>query len=168
MASAGENLSSEAPWSGAPSSGVPLSNGKDAVSRIPVGFETIGKIAGSGEFIEVTSEKNAPAWFRNTSWIQQEGIRGFSGEPLVSRGEVLGVLAIYVRIPIPKSARGPGWLRLVADHAAAAITNARAFSEIDHLRRRLELENAYLREQVREANDRSQADHPELAAHPET
>jgi transcriptional regulator with GAF, ATPase, and Fis domain len=41
-----------------------------------------------------------------------------------------------------------GWLRMIADHAAAAITTAQAFTEIDSLRKRLELENEYLREEV--------------------
>jgi transcriptional regulator with GAF, ATPase, and Fis domain len=41
-----------------------------------------------------------------------------------------------------------GWLRMIADHAAAAIVTGRAFAEIDSLRKRLELENEYLREEV--------------------
>ena len=43
------------------------------------------------------------------------------------------------------------WLRLIADHAAAAIAAARAFEEIEALRKRLELENEYLREEVNAA-----------------
>jgi len=37
---------------------------------------------------------------------------------------------------------------MIADHAAAAINAARAFAEIDTLRKQLELENEYLREEV--------------------
>ena len=44
-----------------------------------------------------------------------------------------------------------GWLRMIADHAAAAIVTARAFEEIEALQRRLELENEYLREEVTQA-----------------
>ncbi len=43
------------------------------------------------------------------------------------------------------------WLRTIADHAAAAIATARAFEEIDALRKRLEAENEYLREEVTRA-----------------
>src|SRR6185369_3494559 len=43
------------------------------------------------------------------------------------------------------------WLRTIADHAAAAIATARAFAEVDALRKRLELENEYLREEVTRA-----------------
>jgi transcriptional regulator with GAF, ATPase, and Fis domain len=40
------------------------------------------------------------------------------------------------------------WLRLFADHAAITIVNARAFEEIEQLKRRMELENEYLREEI--------------------
>lgn len=43
------------------------------------------------------------------------------------------------------------WLRMIADHAAAAIATARAFAEIEALKKRLELENEYLREEVKRA-----------------
>jgi len=40
-------------------------------------------------------------------------------------------------------------LLMLADHAAAAIANARAFEEIARLKQQLELENEYLRDEVR-------------------
>jgi len=40
---------------------------------------------------------------------------------------------------------------MLADHAADGIANARAFEEIARLKARLELENAYLREESNEA-----------------
>jgi transcriptional regulator with GAF, ATPase, and Fis domain len=43
------------------------------------------------------------------------------------------------------------WLRVMADHAATAITNARAFEEIERLRGQLELECSFLREEIEEA-----------------
>jgi transcriptional regulator with GAF, ATPase, and Fis domain len=39
---------------------------------------------------------------------------------------------------------------LFADQAAVAIANARAFEQIEHLRQKLELENDYLRDEVKE------------------
>ena len=38
---------------------------------------------------------------------------------------------------------------MFANHAAVSIANARAFSEIERLKTQLELENSYLREEVR-------------------
>ncbi|MCH9010116.1 MAG: hypothetical protein IIC21_05785 [Chloroflexi bacterium] len=43
------------------------------------------------------------------------------------------------------------WLRMMADHAAAAIANSRAFEEIERPREHLELENTFLRQAFFEA-----------------
>lgn len=40
------------------------------------------------------------------------------------------------------------WLRMVADHAAMSIINARAFEEIAELHRRLKLESDFLRQEI--------------------
>jgi transcriptional regulator with GAF, ATPase, and Fis domain len=63
--------------------------------------------------------------------------------------ETLGVLAAFSRAEIAPSEFD--WLRIFADHAAIAITNARAFDEVARLRHQLELERDYLRQEVREA-----------------
>ncbi len=120
-------------------------------SRIPIGHEIIGEIAATGEPAEIREPKNAPEWFTQSSLFVHERLMGFSAQPMIYREEVLGVLAIFVRITIPEQKPGRSWLRLVADQAASAIANARAFDEIERLRNRLEMENAYLREEVREA-----------------
>jgi GAF domain-containing protein len=59
--------------------------------------------------------------------IQHPGVCGFNGQPIVFRGQVLGVWAIYTYIPTPKES--PSWLRIFADHIAVALVNARAFEE---------------------------------------
>jgi len=43
-------------------------------------------------------------------------------------------------------------MRMIADHAATAIVNARAFEKIQRLQEQLELECSYLREEVQEAS----------------
>ncbi len=42
------------------------------------------------------------------------------------------------------------WLRMIADHLAAAIANARALDEIESLNKQLEQENEYLRDEVKQ------------------
>jgi hypothetical protein len=79
-------------------------------------------------------------------WALSEGIVSFAGQPFVG-GKILGVLAIFRRSEIIQAECD--WLRIFADHAA--IANARAFEEIARLRRQLEMELGYLREEVREA-----------------
>jgi transcriptional regulator with GAF, ATPase, and Fis domain len=118
-----------------------------AFRRFPLGVRKVGRIGASGEPIEVPDLSTASAeWVAKPEWVRAEGIDGFGGQPLLYRGDVVGVLAVFVRGKI--GAECMSWLRLIADHAAAAITAARAFAEIDALRKKLELENEYLREEV--------------------
>ncbi len=118
--------------------------------RIPLGVRKVGLIASSGQAIEVREEVAASQWIVHPVWAVAEGIDGFAGQPLVHHGEVLGVLAVFAR-----GAIGDGcmdWLRMIADHVAVALVNARAFEEIEALRSRLQWENDYLKEEVAEAH----------------
>ncbi|MEZ6115550.1 MAG: sigma 54-interacting transcriptional regulator [Pirellulaceae bacterium] len=76
--------------------------------------------------------------------------QSFFGLPLRYRDETLGVLALFSREPLEDSCCD--WLRMIADHLAAAIANARAVDEIELLKARLEQENEYLREEVEVAS----------------
>src|SRR5262245_44232460 len=123
-----------------------------AFRRFPLGVRKVGQIASTGEPLELPDLSPAPPdWRPRLDWMRAEGIAGFGGQPLVHRGQVLGVLAGFAR-----GAVGPecmDWLRTIADHAAAAIATARAFEQVEQLRARLELENEYLREEVTRAGD---------------
>jgi transcriptional regulator with GAF, ATPase, and Fis domain len=61
------------------------------------------------------------------------------------------VLAVFLRVHPNQSTLA--WLSAFAAHAAVAIGNCRAFQQIDQLRRQLELERDYLREEVVETGD---------------
>jgi transcriptional regulator with GAF, ATPase, and Fis domain len=117
--------------------------------RIPLGVRKVGQIAASGEPIWLPDVHEDYAWIARPEWARSEGISSFAGHPLVFRGEVLGVLAVFTRNTI--DATTCGWLRAFAAQAAIAIANARAFEELTELRERLELERDYLREEVRAA-----------------
>lgn len=116
-----------------------------AFQRIPFGTRKVGRIAESGHALEEPElTEPLPEWVARPDWIRAEGIRGFAGQPIIHQGHVFGVLAVFARQPIAEECMG--WLRMIADHAAAAIATARAFAEIDALRKQLELENESLRE----------------------
>jgi transcriptional regulator with GAF, ATPase, and Fis domain len=121
-----------------------------AFRRFPLGVRKVGRIAATGEPIEALNLLPVPPdWIAGPDWVRAEGVAGFGGQPLVHRGQVLGVLAVFAR-----GAVGPDcmdWLRTIADHTAAAIATARAFERIEELRRKVELENEYLREEVTHA-----------------
>jgi transcriptional regulator with GAF, ATPase, and Fis domain len=121
-----------------------------AFRRFPLGVRKVGQIAATGEPLEIPDLSPAPpAWVACPDWMRAEGIAGFGGQPLIHRGEVLGVLAVFARGAV--GAECMDWLRTIADHTAAAIATARAFEQIEQLRAKLELENEYLREEVARA-----------------
>jgi transcriptional regulator with GAF, ATPase, and Fis domain len=114
--------------------------------RFPLGIRKVGQVGATGEGLLLHVEGSA-SWLANPEWAEREGIHCFGGQPLIFRGEILGVLAVFSRKAITEEEFG--WLRTFADHAAVALANARAFSEVQELRAQLELERDYLREEIK-------------------
>ena len=90
--------------------------------------------------------KHDDGWVARPEWLSSEGIRSFGGQPLIYRGEILGVLAVLARSPMSQA--NLVWMRMISDHAATAIANARALAEIHSLQEQLALDNDYLREEI--------------------
>jgi transcriptional regulator with GAF, ATPase, and Fis domain len=136
------------------SAGKPREKGADwsridgGFSRFPIGVRKVGEVARSKDAVCVRVEGDA-TWLARPEWAEAEGVQGFAGQPLMYEGELLGVLGVFSRYPPQRE--GLDWLRMLADHAASAIVNARAFEEIEHLKASLELERDYLREETRSA-----------------
>jgi transcriptional regulator with GAF, ATPase, and Fis domain len=140
MASAGRSLTNaDEKWPGL----------EGAFRRFPIGIRKVGKIAATGQSLEVADVGLDESWVANPDWVARESITSFIGHPLMHRGQVLGVLGVFARQRPSDSCFE--WLRMIADHLAAAIANARAMEEIESLRKRLEQENEYLREEVQQA-----------------
>ena len=139
-ASAGNPQTAGADWS--------RTNG--SFHRIPMGtgHSKISHIAASGESVRIQLLSEDQKWVRHQDWAQSEHLVGFAGHPLVFRGEVLGVLAVFRRAE-PTDVCWD-WLRVLADTAAVAIANARAFEQVESLRHELELERDYLRHEIQE------------------
>lgn len=135
-----------ASWETSTRSDEPRVNLDDDFSRMPLNVRKIGRIAATGEPLLLTDLTKDKQWIARPNWVIRERIKSFAGQPLIFRGEVLGVLALFDRAVLTEAEFRE--LRFFADHAAIAIANARAFEEIERLRERLELENAYLREEV--------------------
>jgi transcriptional regulator with GAF, ATPase, and Fis domain len=118
---------------------VPFGNSKMEFCPSPVRAIATDR---TGQLLHVS----ACSQWAHPEWIQQETIESFAGHPLVFRGETLGVLGVFRRALINEQEFG--WLRMFANQAAAAVANARAFSELDRLRQELESHNAYLKEEI--------------------
>ncbi len=122
---------------------------KDPFVRIPLGAGLVGKIAQTGKQIVLRDLDRNPAELSHIGWLKAERIRGFNGVPIVFKGEVLGVIAVFSRHNVPEAAAI--WGRIFGDHVAGAIAHARAFEEIQRLKLQLEQQNEYLQEEVVEA-----------------
>lgn len=118
--------------------------------RFPLGARKVGTIGASGEPLMIRDVPADSRWIANQDWARSEKIRGFYGQPIIFRDEVLGVVAIFTRSePCDEDFES---LRIVADYAAAALVNARSFEQIRELQHQIELENAYLQDEVREVS----------------
>ena len=70
-----------------------------AFRRIPLGAFKVGAVAATRAPVLVTDPAHDPK-IRHPEWVRAEGIAGFAGLPLLSRGELLGVLGVFVRAPL--------------------------------------------------------------------
>ncbi len=82
-------------------------------------------------------------------WLGRKGMIRQGSWPLVSRGRLLGWLGIATK----DSSASAGWdLQLIGEIASQlsiAVDNAAAYGKIDRLKRQLEQQNVYLREEIR-------------------
>jgi len=117
--------------------------------RVPFGAFNSGVVAADDQPILINDAELVLRWVPDSvkEWARREGFQSFAGLPLIFRGELLGVFTIYCCATISDTEYR--WLGALADHAAIAVANARAFEEITALREQLELHNAYLREEVK-------------------
>ncbi|MBA2487563.1 MAG: GAF domain-containing protein [Nitrospira sp.] len=67
--------------------------------RIPLGALKIGKIA-QGRGALYTNDLLGDDRLPNKEWMKQNLLRSFAGFPLMFRGELLGVLAMFGRRPL--------------------------------------------------------------------
>jgi transcriptional regulator with GAF, ATPase, and Fis domain len=121
----------------------------DSSVRIPLGEGVIGKTAVTGQQTVLRDLYKEPGEFCRLDWLTRELVRGFAATAISFKGEIMGVITTFARVNLPEEARA--WTQIMADHIGAAIANARAFEEIERLKAQLEMENAYLQEEVVEA-----------------
>ena len=114
------------------------SNGKEDWSfregyfrRIPLSKAKgkVGVIGATGNSIRIADITPENEWIRRPEWATSEGIRAFAGEPLKFKGKILGVLGIFSRENMTDQEFS--WVRMFADQAAVAITNAQAFEALE-------------------------------------
>ena len=121
----------------------------DPAARTPIGVGVAGQVAATGKEIVLASCDKEQGQFPEAVWLESEGVQSIRAYPMTVKGEVLGVIVLVWHEDGPD--HSSPWGQIFANHVGAAIANARAFEEIRRLKAQLELQNAYLKEEVVEA-----------------
>ena len=105
-------------------------------ARFPLGAGKVGQVAADRRAVLVRDFALQDGWIVCPDWAQREKIRSFAGYPLLFGDNLLGVVGVFSRRPLDD--QDFTWLGIFANHAAVAISNARAFEEVEKLQRRLQ------------------------------
>lgn len=82
-------------------------------------------------------------------WLASKGIVRRGSWRLISRGRLLGWLGIATRNPQASDGWDLELIGEIASQLSIAVDNASAYGKIDRLKRQLEQQNVYLREEIR-------------------
>src|SRR5258708_632568 len=98
-----------------PLSGEPVvhSNLSGSFRRIPIGAFKVGLVAQTPPTVVVTEPANDPK-IKHRHRVPARRSLGFAGQPLVSRGQLLGLLGVFLRVAITPAALHR--LRILATH----------------------------------------------------
>ena len=110
-------------------------------TRLQFGEGFAGKAAFERRIISVENLAKVPGQFTRSLSLDQEGFVAYYGVPLIAKGQVEGVLEIFVRSPRETDAEWHDFLQALASQAAIAIDNATLFSQLQ--RSNFELSIAY-------------------------
>jgi formate hydrogenlyase transcriptional activator len=98
--------------------------------------------------------------FPEDQWLQQIGVDSYVGVPLTTRdGRVLGHLAVLHTTPLQPSTEQLSALQIFASRACSELERVQAeralraaLTEVEHLRDRLQAENVYLWEEIKDTH----------------
>src|SRR5262249_34230072 len=65
--------------------------------RIPLNMWKVGHIGGTGTPMLIAEDLPRDPGIARPEWASAEGIMAFAGQPLIFKGEILGVLAVFSR-----------------------------------------------------------------------
>src|SRR5215831_17388360 len=104
-------------------------------ARVPFNVGKVGQVAASQHPILVEDVASQNDWVVRADWAEREKIRSFAGHPLIVRDKLLGVIAVFSRLPFGQQEFT--WLGLFANQAALAIDNAHAEEAVQSSERTL-------------------------------
>src|SRR5512132_1202576 len=117
-----------------------------AHARVLFGSLKIGQIAAERRAV-CLNRLDEDARITEKEWARRAGLASFAGYPLLFRGELLGVVAMFARRELTQAEFAR--LARFANLAAIAVQNARTHAELAALKAQLEDENHFLQEELR-------------------
>ena len=108
--------------------------------RLPVGTGMFGRAVATREVVLTDDYLADPAFAHapDTDRVVEDiGIRSMVAAPLVTGDEVFGAIGAFSNRPAAFSPSKVALVRALADHAAAAMANARLIEQLDHSRAEL-------------------------------
>jgi two-component system, sensor histidine kinase and response regulator len=112
-------------------------------SIIRVGEHRIGKIASAGQPLITNDIPNDPRMGGDMAWAVEEGFVSFAGYPLLFRGELVGVAAIFARKPLSDSVLQA--LAITATNIALLIERTHAEAKLERFAAQQQATNAELK-----------------------
>lgn len=109
--------------------------------RIPLNAALeVGKVGGTGQPVlrQFQERGGNHHSIDRPEWVDKQRIASFAAQPLVFKGEILGVLSLFSRAHLTDEEFA--WLRTFADNAATAIANSRALEETKRAEDELQLQ----------------------------
>ncbi|MFZ5856017.1 MAG: HD domain-containing phosphohydrolase [Chloroflexota bacterium] len=110
-------------------------------ATVKIGESYAGRAVQERQLVQIpdlSMDPNEPFQF---GFLKEEGIKGYSGMPLVAKGKVIGVLELFHRSVVARDAEWLNIFRTLSNQAAIAIENAQMFEDMQ--RSHMELSAAY-------------------------
>jgi transcriptional regulator with GAF, ATPase, and Fis domain len=121
--------------------------------RVETGSGKIGQTASQRQPFIVREVRGDESWLTNPDWAARQGVRSFAAYPLIARGTILGVMALFSRLALSDGVLGD--LQLLADVAAARLRSMQATAPVVLTRARMrDLERRSIQEALARTNGR--------------
>ncbi|RIH83450.1 Cyclic di-GMP phosphodiesterase response regulator RpfG [Calidithermus terrae] len=120
----------------APAAGRGFRGGAYPASRVRLGEGLAGRAALERRAV-LEEDLRAAAFVRRE--LLGEGFTGYAAAPLVAKGELKGVLELFLRGPLPAEPEWAEFLETLAGQAAIAVDNFRLFERLQRANGELEL-----------------------------
>ena len=110
-------------------------------ATVKIGESYAGRAVHERQMVQIPDLSMDPNEPFQLGVLKKEGIKGYSGMPLIAKGKVIGVLELFHRSVVERDAEWLNIFRTLSNQAAIAIENAQMFEDmqISHM----ELSAAY-------------------------